>query len=153
MRLGRFVFQLPLHCAQPQTPRNNVATPAAITQPGTRLRRGAERKRASAAGHAATHCIQPVHSADSIVMSRSIGNAEGQALAHFPQSMHKLGFRRMRRGLANETSPINASYGHRYRHQKFWTKTEVRISIAITTPPVSPSMRKKLSIFTSSTMP
>jgi hypothetical protein len=41
-------------------------------------------------------------------MSRSIGNAEGQALAHFPQSMHKLGFRRMRRGLANETSPINA---------------------------------------------
>jgi len=107
-RLGRFVCQLPLHCAHPHTPRNIAPNPAATTQPGTHLRLGAERNNASAAGHAATHCIQPVHSADLIVISRSIGSAEGQAFAHFPQSMHGSAFRRMRRGLANETSPISA---------------------------------------------
>src|SRR5204862_84314 len=76
---------------------------------------------APAAGHSATHCRQPVHSADTMLISRSTGRAEGQALAHLPQSMHSEVSRRMRNGLAREASPKSAPYGHRYRHQKFCT--------------------------------
>ncbi len=49
-----------------------------------------------------------MHSAERIVISWSTGSAEGQALAHLPQSMHSDASRRMRSGLASEASPIRA---------------------------------------------
>src|SRR5581483_5336182 len=67
--------------------------------------------------------------------------------------MHRLASRRMRSGLSIETSPISAPYGQKYRHQKFCTKTDATTRTARTIPPLKPSKRKKLSIFTSSTRP
>src|SRR5450756_1576683 len=96
----------------PQMPRNSTATPAAIAQAGTRRWRGAAIINAPAAGHSATHSRQPVHSADRMAMSLSTGSAAGHALAHLPQSMHSDVSRRMRSGLARETTPIKAPYGH-----------------------------------------
>src|ERR1017187_3907815 len=134
-------------------PRKSTAIPAAIAQAETGRRRGAAIINAPAAGHSATHSRQPVHSADRMFTSLSTGSADGHALAHLPQSMHKASSRRMRSGLASAASPIKAPYGHRERHQKFCTNTEATTNSATTIPPPRPRKRKKLSIFTSSTMP
>jgi hypothetical protein len=48
-----------------------------------------------------------------MVTSLSTGNDEGQAFAHFAQSMHVAVLRRMRIGLKSEASPSSAPYGHR----------------------------------------
>src|SRR5579884_2038017 len=127
--------------------------PDAKTQAGTFLRPGADRNSAPSAGHAATHSIQPVHSADRIVINRSTGREDGHALAHFAQSMQRSGTRRMRSGLAKDTNPIKAPYGHRYRHQKFLATIDPTTSTPSVTKPVVSMCRKKLSIFTSSTTP
>src|ERR1035441_9098437 len=84
-------------------PRKSTAIPAAIAQAETGRRRGAAIINAPAAGH----------SADRMFTSLSTGSAEGHALAHLPQSMHKASSRRMRSGLASAASPIKAPYGHR----------------------------------------
>src|ERR1039457_561117 len=86
---------------------------AADAQEETGRRRGAAIINAPAAGHSATHSRQPVHSADRMFTSLSTGSADGHALAHLPQSMHKASSRRMRSGLASAASPIKAPYGHR----------------------------------------
>src|ERR1035438_7837621 len=99
-------------------PTNRIATPAAIAHAGTLRPRGAAIIKAPAAGHSATHSRQPVHSADRMAISLSTGSAAGQALAHLPQSMHSDVSRRMRSGLARETNPIKAPYGHRRSEER-----------------------------------
>ena len=42
-----------------------------------------------------------------------VRRADGQALAHLPQSMQRDVSRRMLSGLANPANPIRAPYGHR----------------------------------------
>ena len=74
---------------------------------------------AFSAGHTATHSMHPVHSTDRICTSLSTGRCDGQALLHFPQSMHASASRRIFTGLSTETIPISAPYGQRNRHQKF----------------------------------
>jgi hypothetical protein len=74
---------------------------------------GIDKLRVSFAGHTATHSRHPVHSADLIVTNWSTGNADGQAFAHFAQSMHVFTFRRMRAGLTSDVIPNSAPYGHR----------------------------------------
>ena len=54
-----------------------------------------------------------MHSADLMVISLSTGSADGQAFAHFAQSMHASSERRMRSRLGREAMPSNAPYGHR----------------------------------------
>src|SRR5271167_4964004 len=98
---------------------NSAAIPAAMAQAGSFAGRGAstgifgkfkdkDRQSASFAGQMATHSRHPVHSADLIVTSLSTGNAEGQALTHFAQSIHVSGLRRMRAGLKNDAIPSSA---------------------------------------------
>src|ERR1019366_9741173 len=111
-------------------PKNSAAIPAAMAHTGSFAGRGPSagifgngsgrergrdnaRLRASFAGQTATHSRQPVHSADLIVTSWSTSSADGQALAHFAQSMQVSGLRRMRAGLKNDVIPSNAPYGHR----------------------------------------
>src|ERR1700751_5170653 len=111
-------------------PRNNAATPAAKAHVGKRPALGARTTSGSAlcsapsAVHISTDSRHPVHSADLIVTSLSTGSDAEHAFAHFAQSMHALSFRRMRRGLNTDVSPNSAPYGHRYRHQKFCTRTD-----------------------------
>src|SRR5258705_12484316 len=96
-----------------------AATPAANAQVGIRRDAGAGRIegramcRAPSAGQTATHSRHPGHSADLMGMSLSTGRAEGQAFAHFAQSMHASLLRRMRIRLKIEVRPTNAPYGHR----------------------------------------
>src|SRR5512139_1130540 len=97
--------------------------------------------------------MQALHSADPIDNAVSTGSPDGQATAHFAQSMHASGLRRMRVGLMSATMPVIAPYGHRYRHQKFLTKTESTSSTAMKIALVWPMRRKKFSIFTSATRP
>ena len=99
------------------------------------LRGGRENCNAFSAGQTATHSMQLVHSTDRICSNRSTGRLDGQALLHLPQSMQACASRRILTGLKMETMPINAPYGQRNRHQKFWMKTESKSSIATTAIP------------------
>ena len=85
----------------------------ATAQVGMARERPTDRRNAPSAGQTATHSRQPVHSADLTVVSRSTGRSDGQALAHFAQSMQTPASRRMRAGLKREASPTSAPYGHR----------------------------------------
>ena len=158
-RLRHIGLPIPGGLRESHNLRTNItATPAANTHVG--IFRGAGINRGNAicsapsAGHTATHSKHPVHSADLIVSSLSTGNdADGQAFAHFAQSMHADSFRRMRNGLNTDDNPSSAPYGHKYRHQKFCTNTDATASTPSTINPVVPMNRKKFSIFTSATIP
>lgn len=69
---------------------------------------GAVAMSVSFAGHTATHSRQPVHSPERICTSMSTGSDEGQAFAHFAQSMQVLSTRLIRTGLSIEAKPSNA---------------------------------------------
>jgi len=108
---------------------------------------------ASCAGHAATHAMQAVHSADRICTNWSTGRCDGQTLEHFPQSMQASASRRIFAGLNIEASRKSAPYGQRYRHQKFCTSMDSRTNSAMTIAAVCPMSRKKCNILTSATRP
>ena len=75
---------------------------------GERVQCGKDICSAPSDGQTATHSRHPVHSADLIVTSLSTGNEDGQAFAHFAQSMQRLAERRIRNGLSREVNPSNA---------------------------------------------
>ena len=108
---------------------------------------------ALSAGQTATHSRHPRHSAERIVRFMSTGKCDGQAFIQLAQSMQLSGFRRIQSGLAKAARPINAPYGHKYRHQKFRTNTDNKAKLPIATAAVTPIKRKKLSIFTSAIRP
>src|ERR1039457_2360974 len=129
-----FVYQCPETRAAPINPNNTTASTTATicglsARPRQRLTdvnslRGANAIcSAFSAGQTATHSIHPVHSTDLICTSLSTGRCDGQALLHLPQSMHASASRRIFTGLSADTIPINAPYGQRNRHQKFWIIT------------------------------
>jgi hypothetical protein len=95
------------------TTRKMPSTPAATAQPGSAQRRAAEQCRASRDGQAVRHSRQFVHSAERTDASRSTGSIDGQACAHFAQSMQAGAVRRMRVGLTSATRPSIAPYGQR----------------------------------------
>src|ERR1700739_3521068 len=104
--------QCPVALANPATPRNNTAIPAAMAQAGrtaffgrAAMSFGKLIVSASCAGQTATHSKQPVHSTERICTSLSTGSADGQAFAHFAQSMHVSVSRRIRAGLDQEVRP------------------------------------------------
>ena len=63
---------------------------------------------APSAGQTATHSMQPVHSTDLMETSLSTGSDDGQAWAHFAQSMQGWGSRRIFAGLIHDVSPNSA---------------------------------------------
>jgi hypothetical protein len=102
------VCQWPVSRANPASPRNTAAMPAAIAQVGRRLRRVADIASASLTGHAATHSMQPVHSGDAIESFTSTASRDGHAFVHFAQSMHLSRSRLIRVGDSHETMPWSA---------------------------------------------
>src|SRR5215471_310567 len=115
MAAGTCESQWPVVLVNPTMPKNSAATLAAIAQTGifgacgTRPGIcGSVKLKVSLAGHTATHSRHPVHSADLIVTSFSTGKFDGQAFAHFAQSMQPSTLRRMRAGLRSEVIPSSA---------------------------------------------
>src|SRR5689334_1004443 len=97
--------------------------------------------------------MHAVHSAERTDDSTSTGRPAGHAFAHFAQSMQASASRTIRVGLASDTTPMSAPYGHKYRHQTFFTKSDATTRAASTIAVASPIWRKKFSIFTSATWP
>src|SRR5208283_5099874 len=107
------VCQCPVAFAKPAIPKNSTAIPAAIAHAGSTRGFGAPslgkpRYKAACAGQTATHSRQPVHSTDLMETSLSTGSDDGQALAHFAQSMQASGSRRIFAGLIHDVSPNSA---------------------------------------------
>src|SRR5689334_20703063 len=106
MLCGISVDQCPVSRAATTRPRKIAATPAAIAHAGIRLLRPAiERCSAPSAGQDVTQRMQPVHSAELMVISLSTCRADGHALAHFSQSMQSVTSRLIRNGLSFENKP------------------------------------------------
>src|SRR5512134_659651 len=75
-------------------------------------------------GQADTHDMQPVHSGVHTEAFSCTRISTGQPRVHARQSMHDSRSLVTRWGDGKLNSPRSAPYGHRYRHQKFFTTTD-----------------------------
>src|SRR5512139_517003 len=93
--------------------------------------------------------MQPVHSGVHTEGFSWTRISTGHPRVHARQSMHASRSRTTRCGDAKLTSPRSAPYGHRYRHQKFFTTTDSRTRTARVTAVVTLISVKKRSILAS----
>ena len=170
MSRGIFVCQWPVARADPIRPKNTSARTAATTCGFSARLRPAGRRRLSgllgiepfaaasascsafSAGQTATHSMQPVHSTERICINLSTGRWEGQALLHLPQSMHACASRRIFTGLKTDDNAHQRAVGTEKAAPEVLDEDRQSDEEHQDHDPESP-VRKKLSIFTSATIP